>query len=71
MNLHQALYILDRFAVSDEACHELSMASNLPPLYKIKNERLVLNGSLDIRRLQGPYQGAFRPIKEAIKDELS
>ena len=69
-SVHHALYILDRFAVSDESYHELSMASTLPPLYKIKKARLILNSSLDIRRLQGPsYPGAFRPIKRAIEDE--
>ena len=41
-----ALYILDRFAVSDESYHELSMASNLPPLYKLKRVRIALNESL-------------------------
>ena len=69
--VQQALYILDRFAVSDEAYHELSVTSDLPPLYRIKEARLSINNSLDIRRLQGPYPGAYRPFKPAIKDELT
>ena len=35
----QVLYILDRFAVSDEAYHELSSASDLPPAHHIKRKR--------------------------------
>ena len=48
----QALYILDRLAVSNEAYQELT---NLPPLYRIKEARLRINSSLDIRQLQGTY----------------
>ena len=69
--VQQALYILDRFAVSDEAYHELSSASDLPPLYRIKEARLRINNSLDIRQLQGTYLGAYRPPKDAIREELA
>ncbi|XP_064405713.1 uncharacterized protein LOC135350804 isoform X1 [Halichondria panicea] len=69
--VQQALYVLDRFAVSDEAYHELSVASDLPPLYRIKDARLSINNSLDIRHLEGPYPGAYRPPKAAIQEELA
>ena len=60
--LLQVLYVLDRFAVSDEAYHELSSVSkDLPPLYKLKGERKTINESLDIQRLPGPYLGAYPP----------
>ena len=65
--VHQALYISDRFAVSDEAYHELSSVSNLPPLHKVKASRLALNTSLDIRRIEGPIPGAYRPFQRHLK----
>ena len=41
----QICYILDRFVVSDEAYHELSSVSDLPPLHHIKRKRLAMNAS--------------------------
>lgn len=61
--IYQALYISDRFAVSDEAYDELSTVSSLTPLYKIKDARLDLNETLDIRRIEGPVPGAYKPFQ--------
>ena len=69
--IHQTLYILDRFAVSDEAYHELSVTSNLPPLHRLKTARSTLNGSLDLKRLPGDLAGAYRPLEDALKQEIS
>ena len=55
----------------NEAYHELSVASDLPPLYRIKDARLSINNSLDIRYLEGAYPGAYRPPKAAIQEELA
>ena len=60
--VQQMLYIVDRFAVSDDAYHELSIVSNLPPLYRLKQARTTLNSSLTLNRFDGPYPGAFRPL---------
>ena len=69
--VQQMLYIVDRFAVSDDAYHELSIASNLPPLHRLKQARTALNSSLTLDRLNGPYPGAFRPFLESLKNEIS
>lgn len=69
-SVEQILYILDRFTVSDEAYHELSIASNLPTLSKMKKARATLNSSLDLRRLSGGYPGVFRPFKATLHDEI-
>ena len=59
--VQQILYIVDRLTVSDDAYHELSIASNLPPLHRLKQARAALNSSLTLDRLNGPFPGAFRP----------
>ena len=69
--LHQVLYILGRFAVSDEAYHELSMISNLPPLHKEKTVRLSLNNSLDLKRFPEAHLGAYRPFEATLKNEIA
>ena len=74
----QVLYILDRFAVSDEAYHEIRMSSKqsdststLPPLYQVKNSRRALNSTIEIERFQGGYPGAFRPLLGLLQREIS
>ena len=69
--VRQVLYVLDRFAVSDEAYHELSVTSNLPPLHHLKTARSSLNASLDLKRLQGDTPGVYRPLVDALKQEIS
>ena len=69
--VRQILYILDRFAVSDEAYHELSVTSSLPPLHQLKEARSTLNASLDLKRLQGDNPGAYRPLVDALRQEIT
>ena len=69
--IRQVLYVLDRFAVSDEAYHELSVTSSLPPLHHLKEARSDLNASLDLKRLEGDNPGAYRPLVDALKQEIS
>ena len=69
--VRQILYILDRFAVSDEAYHELSVSSSLPSIHRLKEARSSLNASLDLKRLQGDNPGAYRPLVDALKQEIS
>ena len=65
----QTLYILDRFAVSDESYHELgTLSGTLPPLYKVKKARNIINESLEI---ESPYLGAFRPFYNPLLKELT
>ena len=75
--LFQVLYILDRFAVSDEAYHEIRMcscktdSSALPPLYTLKQARKQLGSSMEIERFQGGYPGAFRPLLDILTREIT
>lgn len=48
-NICQVLYVLDQFAVSDEAYHELSVTSSLPLLHHLKEAHSNLNASLDLK----------------------
>ena len=64
----QVLYVLDWFAVSDEAYHELSVTSTLPPLHRLKEVRSNLNASLYLKRLEGDNPG---PLVDVLKQEIS
>ena len=39
-NVHSVLYVKDKFSVSNEAFHELSMLSNLPSSSEVKNHSI-------------------------------
>ena len=70
--IHQTLYLLDRFAVSDGFYHELSMLNeSLPRSYLVKGARKDLNDTIDIQRLSGPYEGTYRSFKAALQTEVS
>lgn len=65
----QTLYIVDQFAVSDEAYHELrKLSCDLPPLYQLKQKRKVINDSLRIERI--PAMGAYRSFTDTLRVEL-
>ncbi len=68
----QTLYVVDLFAVSDEAYHELRMLpSDLPPLCRLKQAQSAINGSLQIDRLPTQHLGAYRPFRETLTVELT
>lgn len=68
----QILYLLDQFAISDEAYHELaSISQDLPPSYKVKRKRNDINEAVEIRRIVGPVPGAYRPLKEFLHSRIS
>ena len=70
--LRQILYLLDRFAVSDEFYHELSMVSpTLPKSYKVKKVRELLNNNVELKRLPSPYSGCYRSVTECLHESLS
>ena len=69
--LLQVLYIVDHFAISDESYHELCMMSDLPGLHHIKRVRTVLNTSVEIVRLSGPYPGTYRSFADTLQAQLS
>ena len=47
-NIHTSLYVKDKFGVSNEAYHELSMLSDLPSISKVKKLLKSLNSQFGI-----------------------
>ena len=72
MSIHQVLYLLDRFGISDEFYHEIAMIfPSLPRSHLVKDIQRRLNASIVIKRLPFPYYSAYRPcIQEAIKAQV-
>ncbi len=69
--LHQMLYLLDRFAVSDEFYHQLSMVNrSLPKSYKIKEARQRINSNIELKRLPKPYSGCYRSFKRCLEEAI-
>ncbi len=67
--IQPVLYILDRFAVSDEFYHEMSMLHrDLPRSYLIKKQRAVLNSTVNLKRLPLPFHGCFRSFRDYLME---
>ncbi len=67
--IQPVLYILDRFAVSDEFYHEMSMLhTDLPHSYLIKKQRALLNSTVELKRLPSPFHGCFRSFREYLME---
>ena len=74
--MRQTLYLLERFGVSDQFYHELSITYPcLARSYKIKQLRKDVGSEVDIVCLDQPYDGAYRTFNslllETIKREVS
>lgn len=70
--LHQTLYLLERFGVSDDFFHELSMVHpSLPRSYRVKQTRKTLSEGVTIKKLQSPYRGAFRPFRDCLSAAIA
>ena len=68
----QVLYLLDKFAVSDELYHELRMlCPHLPALNRVKQARKEINELLEYTRLSPPYPGAYRSFKATLVEKIS
>ena len=62
-SIHETLYLLEKFGVSDEFYHELSMHyPSLARSYKVKQLRKELTSEIEIIRLPYPFDGAYRPF---------
>ncbi len=73
-SIDETLYLLEKFGVSDECYHELTMIhSNLPRSYKVKNVRSSVSSAVDIQKLPASqkYYGAYRPLKDYVASILS
>ena len=70
--IDETLYLLEKFGVSDEFYHELSMLHpQLPRSYKVKGARKDISECIDLTPLPPPFSGAYRPLKEFISLVLS
>ena len=71
VQLHQILYLLDQFSVSDEFYHELSMIQpSLPRSHTIKAARASINSNIKLERLPAPYLGCYRGLNECIAEAI-
>jgi len=67
--LEQVLLLLDKFYVSDECYHELSLITeDFPRYYLIKQKRDDLNSVCHIERVPGPLPGAQRCFASMLKE---
>lgn len=71
-DVNQILYLLDRFGISDQFYHELSMLhKELPRSYEVKKARAAITLNVELRRLPRPYFGCYRPLKQCLIDAIS
>ena len=71
-DVNQILYLLDRFGISDQFYHELSMLhQELPRSYEVKKARAAISSNVELRRLPRPYFGCYRPLKQFLIDAIS
>lgn len=70
--LEQILFLLDKFYVSNECYHELSLVTNdIPRSYLIKQKRDDLNSFCHIERVPGPLPGAQRSFATMLKESFT
>ena len=65
---------MDRFSISDECYHELSMlCSQLPRSHKVKSLRKTMNKSLETTflRVPHPYQGVYCSFRTKLQEEIN
>ena len=71
-SISETLYLLEKFGVSDECYHELTMIHpQLPRSYKVKATRRDISSSVELLPLPSPYAGAYRSLKTCIELILS
>lgn len=70
-NVHSSLYIKDKFGVSNEAYHELSMLSDLPSISKIKKLSKSLNSQFGISVTPNNIIGVQQSVKARIFQRLT
>lgn len=64
------LYLLDRFGVSDQFYHELSMIyPSLEHSYRVKEALTTLNSDVVIHNLPGE-KGWYRNVKQSVSDAI-
>lgn len=69
LRVKQVLYLLDKFAVSDQCYHGMSMLyQEMPRINKVKEARKALNGLLEekLQRTPGAFPGVYRSFRDAL-----
>ena len=69
--LHSALYIKDKFCVSNEAFHELSMLSDLPNSFQVKRLKSAMNSAFDIRSTPNQTVGVQQSLRNRLMVHLT
>ena len=71
-NVDEALFLLERFGVSDECYHEMTqLFPQLPRSYVVKKDRKEISQSIELEELPSNYKGAYRPVRKCIEEILS
>ena len=69
----QVLYLMDKFSISDEAYHEISMTfGSLPRSYKVKKARRELNMTFEesLQRVSPPFHGVYQSLRSTLAQEI-
>ena len=68
--LRSSLYVKDKFGVSFEAFHELSMLSDLPSSSQVRKLTTSLNSQFNIKNTPNNITGVQQSIKERIEHRI-
>ena len=69
--LHQVLYTKEKYGISDQAYHDLSMVSeSLPRSCKIKQRRSEITSNWEVCKTPGDVIGAQLSFKERLTDRI-
>ena len=64
--VHSALYVKDKYCVSNAAFHELSMRSNFPNSSEVKKLTQALNSTFEIRSTPNGVIGVLQSLKRYV-----
>ena len=71
-NVNLWIYVKDKFNISNEAWHELSMKSkSIPNMYSIKQKVKLLNSNWNLFATPGEAEGIQISFKESLKEQIS
>ena len=65
-DVHSALYVKDKYCVSNTAFHELSMLSNLPNSSEVKKLTQALNSKFEIRNTPNGVVGVQQSLRKHV-----
>ena len=71
-HIDEILFLLDSYGISDEFYHKLSMVHpSLPQSYLVKQRQTNISSNIPSHRLQEPFSGCYRSLKDSIIEALS